>query len=289
MFRLSSTRWIVSASGYAIATATATRANSKPERSGVAKVKWRLAFRSTAHKTFAVPRRSYSLSRRASRPGTAGEAGRRSACSVIGFSSTQITGSCGLYGRSYTSKTSSILAIYSSSRSATTHIFFPPRLQVVAQQKNPNRFPSDARNHFAFYGFLCHQAHRPTGTTFRRTTAYHCNQTLFLTLVEHFRCAWPLSFILCPIQTALLVTTANITYSLGSERNHGGNLRCAGALRQLQQSQCTQHDPHLLYHRSTAWPALFDPSARCRCSEVDDPYLEYAPKQFYIKMLVQTI
>src|SRR5215831_16052483 len=49
--------------------------------------------------------------------------GRRSACSVIGFSSTQITGSCRLYGRSYTSKMSSILAIYSSSRSATTHIF----------------------------------------------------------------------------------------------------------------------------------------------------------------------
>ena len=24
--------------------------------------------------------------------------------------------------------------------------------------------------------------------------------------------------------------------------------------------------------------------ARCRCSEVDDPYLEYAPEQFYIKM-----
>src|ERR1035441_1187374 len=40
-----------------------------------------------------------------------------------------------------------------------------------------------------------------------------------------------------------------------------------------------------VHHRSTAWPALFDPLARCRCSEVDDPYLEYAPKQFYIKML----
>src|ERR1035441_3510449 len=39
------------------------------------------------------------------------------------------------------------------------------------------------------------------------------------------------------------------------------------------------------HHRSIAWPALFDPSARCRCSEVDDPYLEYAPKQFYIKLV----
>jgi hypothetical protein len=37
--------------------------------------------------------------------------------------------------------------------------------------------------------------------------------------------------------------------------------------------------------RSIAWQALFDLSTRCRCSEVDDPYLEYAPKQFYIKMV----
>src|SRR5947209_7923578 len=45
-----STKWIVSASGYAIAKVTATRANSKPERSGVAKVKWRPAFGSRHRK-----------------------------------------------------------------------------------------------------------------------------------------------------------------------------------------------------------------------------------------------
>jgi hypothetical protein len=39
--------------------------------------------------------------------------------------------------------------------------------------------------------------------------------------------------------------------------------------------------------RSIASPTLFDPSARCRCSEVDDPYLEYAPKQSCIKMVFQ--
>src|ERR1039457_5422284 len=248
---------MVFAAGYCIARWQATWANSKADRSGVGNVKCCPAFGSTAQKTLAVPRRSYSLSRRASRPGAAGEAGRRSACSVIGFSSTQITGSCGLYGRSYTSKTSSILAIYSSSRTATTHIFFPPRLQVVAQQKNPNRFPSDARNHFAFDGFLCHQAHRPTGATFRRTTAYHCNQTLLLALVEHFRCTWPLSFIQCALQTALQVTTANITYGLGSEWNQVSNLRSAGALCQLQQSHGTQHDPNLLHTTAQQLGQLF--------------------------------
>src|SRR5215471_17678306 len=94
---------MVLASGYASAKETATWANSKPERSGVAKVKCRPAFGSTAQKTLAVPQRSYSLSRRASRPGAAGEAGRTSACSVIGFSSRQTTGCCGSWGRSYIS------------------------------------------------------------------------------------------------------------------------------------------------------------------------------------------
>src|SRR6266849_2808704 len=73
---------MVWASGYANAKVTTTWANSKPERSGVAKVKWRPALGSSAQKTLAVPQRSYSLSRRASRPGTAGEAGRTSACKV---------------------------------------------------------------------------------------------------------------------------------------------------------------------------------------------------------------
>jgi XFP C-terminal domain/D-xylulose 5-phosphate/D-fructose 6-phosphate phosphoketolase len=43
----------------------------------------------------AVPRGSYSLSRRASRPGSAREARRTSACSVTGFSSRHTTGSWG--------------------------------------------------------------------------------------------------------------------------------------------------------------------------------------------------
>src|SRR4051794_17502117 len=163
MFRLSSTKWIVSASGYAIAKVTATRANSKPERSGVGKVKWRPAFGSTTQKTFAVPRRSYSLSRRASRPGLAGIGARTSACRVTGFSSKQTTGSAGSYGFSYVSSTSSILRMYSSSSSATHHIFFPPRLEVVVQEENADGFSSHAGRQFAFHGFLGDQPHGPSG------------------------------------------------------------------------------------------------------------------------------
>src|SRR6516225_5492160 len=98
MFRLSATRWMVLAAGYSSAKLTAIRANSKPERSGVGNVKCLPAFGSTAQKTLAVPQRSYSLSRLASRPGTAGEAGRTSACRVTDFSSKQTTGSFGIVG-----------------------------------------------------------------------------------------------------------------------------------------------------------------------------------------------
>src|SRR6266851_3738875 len=145
---------MVWASGYANAKVTTTWANSKPERSGVGKVKCRPAFGSTAQKTLAVPQRSYSLSRLASRPGLAGDAGRTSACSVTGFSSRQTTGCWGSYG-----------------------------------------FSSHAGNQPAFYGFFGHQSNRPASAAFRRATADHGNQTLFLALVQHFRSSRPLLLI----------------------------------------------------------------------------------------------
>jgi|ERR1051326_1500612 hypothetical protein len=71
-------------SRYAIARVTQLEQIRSP-RSRVVKVKWRPGFGSAAKKTLALARDASSLSRRAFRPGTAGEAGRRSACSVIGF------------------------------------------------------------------------------------------------------------------------------------------------------------------------------------------------------------
>src|SRR6266851_5778513 len=54
MFRLSITRWMVSASGYCIAKWKGICANSNAERSGVGKVKCRPALGSTAQKTCRV-------------------------------------------------------------------------------------------------------------------------------------------------------------------------------------------------------------------------------------------
>jgi hypothetical protein len=116
----------------------------------------------------------------------------------------------------------------------------------VAQQENPNGFPSDTRNQFAFDGFFGHQAYRPTGAAFGWTTAYHCNQTLFLTIVEHLGCAGPLFLIQGPIQTALLITAADVADGLRRQRNYSGNARRGGTLGQLQKSQGAKYDTDLL-------------------------------------------
>ena len=69
-------------------------------------------------------------------------------------------------------KMSSMRWMYSSSSSATHHIFFPPRLEVVALEQDPNRFLSQPRNQFAFHHFFGQQAYRParSGPSGRRAT-----------------------------------------------------------------------------------------------------------------------
>ena len=89
----------------------------------------------------------------------------------------------------------------------------------MAQQENPYGFTSYTRNQLAFDGFLRHKAYRPTGAAFRRATAYHCNQTLFLAIVEPLGGAGPLLFIQRPIQTALLITAADVADGLRRQRN----------------------------------------------------------------------
>jgi hypothetical protein len=77
-------------------------------------------------------------------------------------------------------------------------------------------------------------ATKRTGAAFRRATAYHRNQTLLLAIVEYLRCAGPLFFIQRPLQTALLITAADISDGLRGQRNHAGNARRSDAFGQLQ-------------------------------------------------------
>jgi hypothetical protein len=96
----------------------------------------------------------YSASRRATRPGCINSGGRTSSCKTTGFSSIHTTGSRTDSGFSYTAYTSSMRAMYSSSSSATHHIFFPPRLWVVAFEQDSDRFSSHPRHQLALYCFL---------------------------------------------------------------------------------------------------------------------------------------
>ena len=81
------------------------------------------------------------------------------------------------------------------------------------------------RNQLAFDGFLRHKAYRPAGAAFRRATAYHCNQTLFLAIVEHLGGSGARLLIQRPIPTALLITAADVTDGLCRQRNYPGNAR----------------------------------------------------------------
>src|SRR5215470_1882317 len=62
---------------------------------------------------------------------------------------------------------SSILAMYSSLSSGTDHIFFPPRFELVAEEKNPDRFPPRLGGQFAFHRFLGDQPDGPPRAALR--------------------------------------------------------------------------------------------------------------------------
>src|SRR5450759_2983304 len=83
-----------------------------------------------------------------------GLGGRRSACRTTGVSSIQTTGSDSESGFSYRASTSSMRPRYSSSSSATHHIFFPPRLQVVTLEQDADRFPAHPPCQLPLHCFL---------------------------------------------------------------------------------------------------------------------------------------
>ena len=116
----------------------------------------------------------------------------------------------------------------------------------MAQQENPDGFPSHAGNQFSFDGFFGHQAYRPTGAAFRRAAAHHCNQTLFLAMVQHFRRSRPRLLIQRLFQAALPITVADVSNALGRQWNNAGNSRRTYAFCQLQERQSTQHHSDLL-------------------------------------------
>jgi hypothetical protein len=113
------------------------------------------------------------------------------------------------------------------------------------------------RNQLAFDGFLRHKAYRPAGAAFRLATAYHCNQTLFLAIVEHLGGSGARLLIQRPIPTALLITAADVTDGLCRQRNYPGNARRGDTLGQLQKRQGAKNDPDLLNPPRTIFASCF--------------------------------
>jgi hypothetical protein len=136
--------------------------------------------------------------------------------------------------------------MYSSLSSATHHIFFPPRLEVVVEEQNPNRFPSHAWNQSPLHRLLRHQSHGPAGAAFGRVAAHHGDDPLLLAVVQHSRRAGALPVIERGFEASILVTMAEFPNGLRSEWDHAGNPRRTDALGQLQEGQGSQDDTDLL-------------------------------------------
>src|SRR5215467_864407 len=121
--------------------------------------------------------------------------------------------------------------MYSSSRSATHHIFFPPRLEVVVKQQNPYRLPSYLRHQFTLHRFFGHQANRPPGATLWRIATDHGDNALFLVSIQHLGGAWPLLLVKRTLQASPLIAMAESANGLRCERDHLSNPRSTGILR----------------------------------------------------------
>jgi hypothetical protein len=105
------------------------------------------------------------------------------------------------------------------------HIFFPPRLQLVALQQNPDCLPAHLGNQFPFDGLLGDQADGPTCAAFRRFTAYHGNHTLLLWTVENLPGSRPLFGVDGGIQTVAHVAMGDLADRLRSQGESLSDLR----------------------------------------------------------------
>ena len=176
--------------------------------------------------------------------------------------------------------------MYSSLSSATHHIFFPPRLEVVAEEQNPDGFPSHPRNQLRLTASSATrrtvQRARPSGGSLHTMAMIRCFWLSSSTAAAPGRCfSYSAAF-----QTALLVAMADLADRLRGQRDHAGNPRRADAFGQLQQRQGPQDDPHLLHAAAQQLCKFLLILLRdIDTSEVDGPYPEYAPKQFDIKMV----
>src|SRR5487761_170739 len=136
-------------------------------------------------------------------------------CNTTGFSSMQTTGSSSASGFSYNLRTSSMRRIYSSFSSATHHIFFPPRLQIVTLKQQMDGRPRHVPDQFALHRLLGDQTHRPARPARRRRPADHGDNALAVLGVQQRLLARSRRIVNGPMQSALQVTLADLPGGFG--------------------------------------------------------------------------
>jgi hypothetical protein len=113
------------------------------------------------------------------------------------------------------------------------HIFFPPRLQLVALQQNPNCLSTHLGNQLPFDGLFGDQANGPTGTAFRRFAADHGDNTLLLWAVENLPGSRPLFGIDGGIQAVAPVAMGDLADRLRRKGESLSDLRGGETVGQL--------------------------------------------------------
>ena len=136
--------------------------------------------------------------------------------------------------------------MYSWSNFATHHIFFPPRLQVVAFQQHPNGLSAHSRNQFAFDDLFGQQSHRPTRSPFRRRRADHGDNLLALALVQGRSFARTRGVEQRSLQPSLLIPLADLPDGFGRKTKIPAHYRRGLSLIHLTQSQGAQYRAHRL-------------------------------------------
>jgi hypothetical protein len=134
--------------------------------------------------------------------------------------------------------------------SGTFHIFFPPRLEIVVDQQQPDGFSPYFRNEAAFYRFLGHQTDSPTGMACGRVAADHGDDALLFGGLQQVCRARTLFVIQRLFQTRLLVTASDLAQGLGGKRDQGGDLGRRSALSELLKCQGAKNGAHRLYATS---------------------------------------
>ena len=136
--------------------------------------------------------------------------------------------------------------MYSSSNFPTHHIFFPPRLEVVAFQQDTDGLSAHVRNKFASNHLLGQQPHRPACPAFWRRRAHNRNDALFLFEVQGRSLARSSGIEQRPLQAPLLVPLADLPYGLGGKHQVSADRRRGLPLIHLMQCQSVLYRPNRL-------------------------------------------